>query len=283
MSVAPSRIDLDHPSWRVLVVEASEAEASAVERARTLEGAVVRQGDRSPLPAGPVVLLGSSWLWWAEFARERLRDRDVVFVVDVADLEALDASPDVRSRISDIRFTRRAWLVHEERSIAKNEFEDGRIIAMAGASLAHNLLVNALSRIPSTHLLGTPCRAVTSDQRIEARRRSRYRYPDLVAWCGKPEFSSDDPMMLTNPVLWVEVQSESTRETDLTEKVDEAKQIPTLATYAVFDPIGRTVRVFERSRDWGPVDLNADDQLLVPALGWQLTLADLFSEADPNR
>jgi Uma2 family endonuclease len=64
------------------------------------------------------------------------------------------------------RFTPKEYLALERRSETRNEFYNGEIFAMSGASREHNLIsVNVLRDI-GNQLEDRPCEAYTSDMRV---------------------------------------------------------------------------------------------------------------------
>jgi len=65
----------------------------------------------------------------------------------------------------------------------KNEYIDGQIYAMVGASANHNYLsLNVASRIRG-HLKETPCDVFQSDFKVKA--GGKYFYPDVLTRCDK--------------------------------------------------------------------------------------------------
>lgn len=115
---------------------------------------------------------------------------------------------------------------------SKLEFTNGLVWAMAGADPAHNDINYNLNQAIGPHLRDRGCKASMSDQRVQAKNRSGYLYPDTVATCGPRVFSEDyKPASLTNPVFIAEVTSDSTKSRDHVEKFMLYRQIPSLRQY----------------------------------------------------
>src|SRR5574343_463104 len=95
------------------------------------------------------------------------------------------------------------YLELEQNSNIKHEYINGEMWAMAGASLAHNILTSNMSRHFGNHLDGTRCTAVSSDLKVKA--NHNFFYPDVVVLCSdeNDEFFTDQPLIL------VEVLSKS--------------------------------------------------------------------------
>ncbi|MSP59211.1 MAG: Uma2 family endonuclease [Myxococcales bacterium] len=127
-----------------------------------------------------------------------------------------------------VKWTQEEYLAREQRSLTRNEFLDGEIYAMAGATLRHNVITtNTLAALHGL-LRGKPCRAFNSDQRIAVSRTGLSTYADAGVVCGEPLFHDNDKNALVNPTLLVEVLSPSTEAYDRGEKLDHYRAIPSL-------------------------------------------------------
>lgn len=102
------------------------------------------------------------------------------------------------------------YLEQGRRAAVKSEYLDGRPMAMAGASFAHNLIAANLIRALGSRLGGGPCVVLGGDQRVHVGPAGLYAYPDVVAVRGRPEFLDDRGETLLNPTPLVEVASPST-------------------------------------------------------------------------
>lgn len=119
------------------------------------------------------------------------------------------------------------YLAGEEISGVKHEYLGGTVHAMAGATNQHNTV--ALNSLVSllVQLRGKPCQPFNSDTkvRIEYPDHTRFYYPDAMVVC-QPNPASDH--FQDQPVVIIEVLSDSTRRTDLVEKRDAYFTIPSL-------------------------------------------------------
>ena len=95
------------------------------------------------------------------------------------------------------------------------EYYDGEVVAMAGASPNHNDIALNVGAFLHGRLRGTDCRPRVNDQRVHVPARQGYVYPNVVVRCGKLEYQpGTNPLSLLNPVLIIEVLSESTERHD---------------------------------------------------------------------
>ena len=113
------------------------------------------------------------------------------------------------------RYTIEEYLRLERDSTRKHEFDDGEIIAMAGGSPEHALIVLNVGGEIRGRLKGGRCPAYSGDLRVRLSGRPKYVYPDVTVICGDVTRGPDDPARQTamNPRLVVEVLSPSTDET----------------------------------------------------------------------
>jgi len=140
------------------------------------------------------------------------------------------------------------YLNLEELAQSKNEYVDGWIRAMSGATLRHNMVsVNALVSL-ATLLKGNPCRPFNSDTKVRIHRAGmkRFYYPDLQVVCKSNEPTS---VFQDQPVLIIEVLSPSTRRYDLDEKMAAYLTIASLEYYIALEQHQPIAIVMSRTAD----------------------------------
>ncbi len=135
---------------------------------------------------------------------------------------------------TEVLYTREEYLALEEEAVdVKHEFDGSEVYAMAGASLEHNQLASNVNVSLSRRVGERSCRVMQSDLRVRV--GHRYVYPDVVALCGAPEVTEENPPSLLNPELVVEVASPSTSEKDRTWKLESYLQIESLQEYWIVE------------------------------------------------
>ncbi len=137
------------------------------------------------------------------------------------------------SAIAKTRLSVEDYLTIENAAPFKSEFYAGEIFAMAGASSTHNFVKDNLIRSLGNRLESGRCRTASSDQRIRIERTGLFTYPDIVILCGKPKFSSRDPLAIINPIAIVEILSPSTEDYDRGTKFKQYRQIPGFREYVL--------------------------------------------------
>lgn len=139
------------------------------------------------------------------------------------------------------------YLRFERDSIEKHEYHNGVVVAMAGGSPEHSLVIANASGEIRNRLKGGPCRVYDSNLRVLIARSRRYVYPDVSVICGPVEFDPDDDHRQTavNPNLIVEVLSPSTEAYDRGEKLRHYLELPSLQEYVMISqhvPAIETIR-----------------------------------------
>ena len=123
------------------------------------------------------------------------------------------------------------YLAWERKQPFKNEYHNGQIVAMSGASRSHNRITVDITVQLSNQLIGQECEVFSGDMRVRTNPAISYFYPDVIVVCGEPSFEDDTFDTLLNPILVVEVLSPSTAAYDRSEKFEHHKQITSLKEY----------------------------------------------------
>ena len=127
------------------------------------------------------------------------------------------------------------YLEMERASEYKNEYYDGYVQAMSGASLKHNIIASNIAAKVDHFLNGKNCRMLQSDMRVCTPSSDSYMYPDALIICGKPEIEDDKFDTLKNPSVIFEIISSSTALYDKGRKFFFYQQIPSLLEYIMID------------------------------------------------
>jgi Uncharacterized protein conserved in cyanobacteria len=172
----------------------------------------------------------------------------------------------------------RAYLEGEKRAKRKHEYVYGRVYAMAGAKIRHNLInANVLATIHS-QLKSSKCRVLGSDHKVRIRSEDGvcFFYPDVTVDCEplKPNLVYTD-----TPKVVVETLSKSTRRVDEGEKHDLYLKIPSLAAYLLVESDLPGVTVWRRSGTEvkREVYLEPTDSIPLPEIGVALPLAEIYA------
>ena len=123
------------------------------------------------------------------------------------------------------------YLTWERKQPFKNEYHNGQIIAMSGASRSHNRITVDITIQLGNQLMDSECEVFANEMRVRTGPEISYFYPDVIVVCGEPRFADDTFDTLLNPILVVEVLSPSTAAFDRGEKFEHYKQLASLQEY----------------------------------------------------
>jgi Uma2 family endonuclease len=167
------------------------------------------------------------------------------------------------------------YLKFERQADAKSEYIDGVVLAMAGASERHNLIVVNLIVALRAPLKAKGCRVYPSDLKVKV--GNRFFYPDVFAICGETSFADDAQDIVTNPSLIIEVLSESTSGYDHGTKFLAYQQIPSLQEYLLVHQDHCLVEQYRRHppNAWLYTRTDGKESTL-ETLGSQLSLDDIY-------
>ena len=139
------------------------------------------------------------------------------------------------------------YLVSEALSPVKNEYLRGEIYAMAGGTPDHARLSAALISKLSNAMIGRLCNVYSSDLRVRIVETDLATYPDITVVCGKFESAPDDPNATINPILLIEVLSDSTEAYDRGAKAAHYRHISSLREYALVWQKEQKIEIFRRN------------------------------------
>lgn len=110
----------------------------------------------------------------------------------------------------NIYISPKEYLALERAANFKSEYFDGAIFAMAGGSEKHNLIATNVTSMIHYHLRRSSCKVFNSDMKVRIFTAKKYVYPDTTVVCGETKFDDEYKDAVLNPVLLVEVLSDST-------------------------------------------------------------------------
>jgi Uma2 family endonuclease len=130
------------------------------------------------------------------------------------------------------KYSLAAYLELDRTSEARLEFWNGEIFDMSGASREHAAIEMNIAIHLGSQLAGRGCRLFPANLRLLVPSRPPYRYGDLSALCGEPQFEQISGVdVLVNPELIVEVLSPSTEAYDRGDKFSHYQSIPSFREY----------------------------------------------------
>lgn len=165
----------------------------------------------------------------------------------------------------------------ENHSEIRHEFEDGILIPMPGETLNANEIaqnfISALQRILRKNgfrMFGHDIRTIVHERRL-------YRYPDVVVSASN---TIKDIRNVTEPVLVVEVLSESTEDSDRNKKFRQYTALPSLQYYLMIHQDMALIEFYQRKDDSKTFEFtffdNLSEIISLPVLGTSISLEDIY-------
>jgi Uma2 family endonuclease len=176
------------------------------------------------------------------------------------------------------------YVALEEKSELRHEFENGEVFAMAGGTPEHAAIVSAVHVAIGTQLK-SGCRAFVENLRVRTP-SGKVAYPDVFVVCGPLARDPEDDSTVTNPLVVVEVLSESTEAYDRGKKFAHYRSCPSFVEYVLASSQGapkierfvKTSGVWTIADDAGPGEAqrlsSVDVVLEVNAIYRDLVAAD---------
>jgi Uma2 family endonuclease len=171
------------------------------------------------------------------------------------------------------------YLEFERKSDTKHEYFGGEIYAMTGARRAHQQVVSNLVVSLGSQLRTRDCSVYPTDLRVGIPGTSLYAYPDVVVTCGEEKFLDSEFDTLLNPIVLIEVLSDSTEAYDRAGKFENYRAIGSLREYLLISQREMRVEHYVRQGDdgWLYTDTKlADAVVKLPSIDCELSLADVY-------
>ena len=175
-------------------------------------------------------------------------------------------------------FTPEEYLTSERKATVKSEYLSGQIIAMSGASLAHTRIIADIVTELNIQRRGRDCEVISNDMRVKTGAKGAYFYPDVVVFCGDPEFEDNVFDTFLNPTLVVEVLSPSTEVFDRGEKFAQYQELISLREYILVSQDRLRVEQYRLMKmQWVAIEFRRyEDVLPLVSIGCELPLRDIY-------
>ena len=170
------------------------------------------------------------------------------------------------------------YIASERKATLKSEYLSGEIVAMSGASNAHNLITMNTTTQLYNQLVEGGCRVFSSDMRLGIGTGVSYFYPDIAVTCDKPRFEDDAFDTLINPQVIIEVLSASTAGYDRGKKFIRYRQLESLQEYILISQDQVHVEHYLRQgKQWVLSEFSALENVLpLASIGAELSLNQIY-------
>ncbi|MFN6010880.1 MAG: Uma2 family endonuclease [Microcystis sp.] len=180
-------------------------------------------------------------------------------------------------------YTPEEYLALEETSEDKNEYRQGEIIPMVGATTNHNQIAgNFYRRFPLT-INNQDYYTYMETVRLWLSDYSIYTYPDVMVIKGQPLYQGNSQSNVINPLIIVEVLSNSTQAYDRGDKFKFYRSLPTFQEYILIEQSSYSVeRYYKQKDDQWLIDfvMGENAVLQLVSVDWQISLQDLYQRVN---
>jgi len=166
------------------------------------------------------------------------------------------------------------YLAFERAAEERHEYADGEIFAMSGGTWEHSLIASNINGELRSALREQRCTAHGSDMRIHIPSTGRYTYADAMVVCGEPVFTDDVRDTVINPVVIVEVLSDSTEKYDRGDKFEQYQAIASLRDYVLVSQKKVRIEHFRKQADgtWVLRTVGAGERVVLESVGCELAV-----------
>ncbi len=174
--------------------------------------------------------------------------------------------------------TPKEYIIAERKATLKSEYLSGEIVAMSGATNAHNLITMNIANGLYNQLTEKGCRVYASDMRVGINAGESYFYPDVSVVCEKPRFEDNKFDTLINPLIVIEVLSQSTEAYDKGEKFRRYRQLISLQDYVLISQDQVRVEHYTRQGTlWQLSEINSlENALMLKSVDIELPLRQIY-------
>ena len=178
------------------------------------------------------------------------------------------------------------YLRQEIETDTKYEYHDGKIYSLAGGTLNHGIISRNICFEIGTELekKKANCLPFNSDVKLHIERINSYVYPDCMVICGEIEKAPSNKNAVVNPVLIIEVLSESTASYDRGDKFYFYRQIPSFKEYVLIEQSKHVVDVHfkgEGSDFWKITRFEGLDKIVeLESIGVEISMERLYQRTE---
>ncbi|NBD16967.1 MAG: Uma2 family endonuclease [Cyanobacteria bacterium] len=176
-------------------------------------------------------------------------------------------------------YTPEEYLELESEAKIRHELINGEMIPMAGGTTRHNEIVTNLCVFLKPSLRQQGRRLYSENVRLWIPANEVFTYPDLMILDGDPIYYENTQTTVTNPVVIIEVLSESTRDYDQGRKFGFYRSLEMLQDYVLVDQEQCSVMVYRRGnrKEWNlQISEDLTEVIELESLGVKIPLEDIY-------
>jgi Uma2 family endonuclease len=179
------------------------------------------------------------------------------------------------------RYSPEAYLEMEVQSDARHEFRDGEIIKMTGGMPNHNRITLNIASALHFAFKGKSYEVFVTDQRLWIPEENIYTYPDVMVIQGNLELQEGRKDSIMNPLLILEVLSQSTQSYDRGDKFAAYRTIPCFQEYVLVNQYRQQIEHYVKAglKKWNFQEYDETDTVVkLVKLDLELAIADIYDK-----
>jgi Uma2 family endonuclease len=181
------------------------------------------------------------------------------------------------------RYTPEEYLELEEISQKRNEYIDGEIITITGGTTNHNKIALNFCRKFPLSINSENYDTYINDVKLSIPQYRVYTYPDVMVIKGEPIYEGVNQIVVTNPLLIVEVLSNSTKNYDKTDKFKYYRSIPSFQEYILIDQYSFSLEQYikQSQGQWLFKEYEGKDAILVlDSVDFKMSFQDIYNRVN---
>ena len=138
------------------------------------------------------------------------------------------------------------YLKLEKETHEKHDFFYGEVYNMAGGTKLHNKLIHKITFSLNSKLNKKDCEFYSENIKLELKKDKYYVYPDIMITCNKDDLKDDKETIIKNPVIIIEVLSDSTELYDRNTKKRYYLDLPSVKYYLLVSQNENRIEMYEK-------------------------------------
>ncbi len=183
----------------------------------------------------------------------------------------------MRTVSSDKTYTVEEYIQHEWSAPARNEFINGQLFEMPGEKDINNEIALTIAFLLMQLLRKKGNQVYAHDVKVEIFGENKYYYPDVFV--TKEAKTKDNQYIKSEPVLIVEVVSETSQVTDYVDKYIDYTKIPSLLYYIIVEPETTLITCYTKSEngEWHTTKYTkGEDEIKLESLNIAFQLKEVY-------
>ncbi|MEN8121809.1 MAG: Uma2 family endonuclease [Bacteroidota bacterium] len=177
------------------------------------------------------------------------------------------------------------YIEFEQSTNEKHDFYYGEVYNLAGGTIRHSQIIFSSSNILHKFLTKKNCITLTNDVKLELDKDQFYVYPDVIVTCDNDDLSDNTETIIKNPLIIVEILSDSTELYDRNIKKHYYLKLPSLKYYLLISQKETRIEMYEKIEN--RIEYSSyetpEQEINFQQLGFKIKIADIYTKQVLNK